>query len=445
MEELFRPQGEGDVLRVRWEGEFLEVVFTARAAFSKRSWPYFLGVVIPWLLLQGQRCVTRLHAFAGHVRSLSGYYRFLSDGKVRTELLSKLLFELIVRTFHPSAVEVVVDDTLCPKWGRQIFGAGRFFDHTSRPRPGFLWGHNWVVLALVVEVWGIPVALPFFLRLYRSEETCRPKEFRTRHDLVLEGLQTLKEWTQLPISLVGDGAYFNSSLIRPLRKMGIPLCGRLRRDAILRADPAPIHPHRRGRHPKYGHRLPSLPAMARSGGRWEIVRAHIYRKEVTLRVETIDAWWPTCGEKIRLVIVRSVHGRKRVTFLATTDLTRCAKEIIEWFARRWTIEQLFSDVKLHLGLDSAEVRKPRSVFRHALFTFACATWIHVWRYRRDLKLSHRQHQAPHHAPCSLRAKLRELRGVFIDQVLFCKRLRATRSRRNASPVADLFAHALTAA
>ena len=184
--------------------------------------------------------------------------------------------------------------------------------------------------------------------------------------------------------------------------------------------------------------------MACSGGCWEVVRAHIYRKDVTLRVKILDAWWPTSGQKIRLVIVRSVRGRQRVTFLATTDLSRSAKAIIECFARRWTIEQLFSDVKLHLGLDSAEVRKPRSVFRHALFTFACTTWIHVWHYRRDQKVLRSQGHARPPSSRSLRAKLRELRGALIDQVLFSKRLRATRSRRNASPVAHLFAHALTA-
>jgi len=433
------------VLRIRWEGEFLEVVFSARAAFSRRSWPYFVAMVIPWLLLQGQRCVTRLHAFGGHARSLSGYYRFLSDGKVRAEVLSRTLVELIVRTFHLSKLLVVVDDTLCPKWGRRIFGTGTFFDHTSRPRPGFLWGHNWVVLALVVDVWNMPVALPFFVRLYRSETSCPPEEFRTRHDFLLEGLQALRSWTSLPISLVADGAYFNASVIRPLRRMRIPFFSRLRRDATLRGDPLARDPHRKGRRPKYGHRLPSLPAMARSGGQWEIIQAHIYRKDVTLRVETIDAWWPTCGQKIRLVIVRSVHGRKRVTFLATTDLTCSAPEIIECYARRWTIEQLFSDVKLHLGLDSAEVRKPRSVFRHALFACACATWIQVWHYRREAKALRHKVSPASHSPRSLCAKLLLLRGVLIDQVLFSKRLRASRSRRNASPLADLFAHALTAA
>jgi hypothetical protein len=433
------------VLRVRWEGEFLEVVFTARAAFSVRSWPYFKAMVIPWLLLQGQRCVTRLHAFGSHARSLSSYYRFLSDGKLRAQILSRSLVELVVRTFGLSQLLVVVDDTLCPKWGRQIFGTGTFFDHCSRPRPGYLFGHNWVVLSLVVDLFGVPVALPFSVRLYRTEKSCLPKEFRTRHELVLESLGALREWTALPISLLGDGAYFNASLIRPLQEWKIGLVSRMRKDATLRADPPTPARHRKGRRPRYGHRLPSLAAIARSGGCWKLLRVHIYRSEVSVRAKTIDAWWPTCGQKIRLVIVRSVRGRVRVTFLASTDLTLTATEVIERFARRWSIEQLFSDVKLHLGLDSAEVRKPRSVLRHALLTFACATWIHVWHYRRDASRQSGRTQGSALQARSLRSKLCDLRAEITDQILFSKRLRSTRSRRNASPMADLFAHALTAA
>ena len=66
------------------------VVCTARPAFSKRSWPYLMAIVAPWILCAGQRCMTRLFAMGRHRRSLSGHYRFLSDGKIRVELLFNL-------------------------------------------------------------------------------------------------------------------------------------------------------------------------------------------------------------------------------------------------------------------------------------------------------------------------------------------------------------------
>ena len=62
------------MLAARWSEEFLEITFSARVAFSKRSWPYFLAMIIPWVVVQGQRCIARLRLLCSHRRSLSGYY-----------------------------------------------------------------------------------------------------------------------------------------------------------------------------------------------------------------------------------------------------------------------------------------------------------------------------------------------------------------------------------
>jgi len=132
--------------RFTLSSSFLGVVLSAKVAFSKRSWPDLAASALPWLLCAGQRSIKRLAALGSHRRSESGYYRFLSDGKWRMGLLFRSLFDLVVSTFSLKELTLVLDDTLSPKWGRGIFGTGSFFDHTARPRPGYIWGHNWVVL-----------------------------------------------------------------------------------------------------------------------------------------------------------------------------------------------------------------------------------------------------------------------------------------------------------
>jgi len=181
--------------RYNLSSSFLGVVLSAKIAFSQRSWPYLAACAVPWLLCAGQRCVTRLAKWGSHRRSLSGYYRFLSDGKWRTEVFFKCLFDLIVRTFRTPDLTLVLDDTLSPKWGRGIFGTAFHFDHTARPRAGYIWGHNWVVLAVVVQVgtraW---VALPFWVALYRPKKTCPRGRFRTRHEMAAEVLGLAEGW-----------------------------------------------------------------------------------------------------------------------------------------------------------------------------------------------------------------------------------------------------------
>jgi hypothetical protein len=415
---------------------FLGVVLSAKVAFSKRSWPYMAATTLPWLLCAGQRCITRLAKLGRHRRSQSGYYRFLSEGKWRMGLLFRSLFDLIVSTFQVTKLTLVLDDTLSPKWGRGIFGTGSFFDHAARPRPGYIWGHNWVALAVVVQIGTMWVALPFWIGLYRPEKTCRKEDFRTRHQLAAEALQAVRSWFSGPILLLADGAYANASLVGPARELSISLVSRIRSDARLReVQPRPQPPGKRGRKPKHGPWLPSLKTLAGQGRALVTQTVSIYGKTVTLRLRVLEAWWPALECAVKVVIARDPRRKERVAYLVTTDLTMTAREVVEAFARRWTIEQLFSVAKNQMGLDSAEVRTERSVVRHAALTMAMVTWVEVWAQRSGGNLSAR--------PFS--AKLAAVRQETVMSTIFASGPRRKGSRRIACTLAELFTTATRAA
>lgn len=414
------------------------VVRTARPAFSKRSWPFLLGFVAPWVLCAGQRCVTRIFAMGGHRRSRSAYYRFLSEGKFRVEVLFRFLFDLILRTFPAPSLLLVVDDTLVPKWGKGIYGAANHFDSVKRPRAGFIWGHDWVVLAVVVQVGAAAwVALPFWIRLYRPKKIVGPKEvFRTRLELTVEALTVVRTWFSGPIVLLADGAYNNQSTILPMRALGIELVSRLRADAKLRRLTPPKNPKgKRGPKPKRGLPLPSLEKLAGDRSAFHAVQVAIYGKSVTLLVREIVAYWQPVRAAVKLVMTRSPNNPKQFAYLMTTDLALGATEVIELFARRWTVEQLFSTMKIQLGLDSAEVRKERSVLRHAALTVAITTWIEVWAWGKSTLLHAR----------SFSTKIAALREEIVTKVIFDSSPRGTRSRRISKGVASLFSTATSAA
>jgi hypothetical protein len=386
------------VKRYNLSSSFLGVVLSAKIAFSERSWPYATACAVPWLLCAGQRCVTRLAVWGSHRRSQSGYYRFLSDGKWRMKLFFRSLFGLILRTFRIAELTLVLDDTLSPKWGRGIFGTAFHFDHTARPRAGFIWGHNWVVLAVVVQVgaraW---VALPFWVVLYRPKKTCQRGQFRTRHEMSAEALGAVRGWFSGPILLLADGAYANGSLVGPARKLGIQVVSRLRADARLREPKPRKQPKgKRGRKPRRGPWLPRLSRLARQRSKFKTLAVAIYGKTVTLRLREVVAWWPPLACAVKVVITRDPKRPKRVAYLVTTDLALTAVEVVEAFAHRWTIEQMFSVAKNQLGFDSAEVRKERSVMRHAALALAMITWVEVWtrRFRRHLSARLRRSWRP---------------------------------------------------
>jgi hypothetical protein len=417
------------LIRYQSTSEFSEIVFSCRVAFSKRSWPYLIAVAIPWLIQSGQRHIRRLSLRAAWRRHESSFYRFFSRFKFRPQLFFRALLGLIVQTFGLKDLLLVVDDTLCPKWGRHIFGTASFFDHVRRPRPGYVWGHNWVVLAVVVRLFGVPVSLPFWVALYRSKKHCPKAEFRTRLEIVAEVLKTVQTWVSLPISLVADGAYNNASILKPLAAMKIPLVSRLRLDAVLRRDAPKRRAKKRGRKPRYGTPFPKLQKIARSNRGWERVWVHIYGKRVRLMIKSFEAWWPKAGVKIRVVITRDPKGKRKPCFLSSTDLTLGPVEIIERFSRRWSIEQLFSDAKLLMGLDSAEVRSPNSVLRQAIFTFALVTWVRIWAAKALARLPRK--------PTSFAGQLSELRGDLLGQTIFASIPGGKLSKRNSEDLARL--------
>lgn len=425
------------MLRCSVASDLEKVVMSAEVAFSKRSWPFVLAFAVPWLVCAGQRSVSRLVALGGLKRSASAYYRFLSEGKWHLPRLFASLLKLIVRTFELKELTLVLDDTLCPKWGRSIFGTGSYYDHVRRPRAGYIWGHNWVVLAVVVPLGKVGcVALPFWIGLYRSKERCSPEEFRTRHQMAAGALTIVRACFSGPIRLLADGAYANDSLITPARVLDIEIVSRIRSDArLLRPSPGARARNRRGRKPTKGAPLPRLSSLARSRSAFRSERVTIYGKCLTLLVREFEAYWPPLGRVVRIVITRDPRRAKRLAYLVTTDLTLCAREVVESFAQRWTIEQLFSVAKLQMGLDTAEVRKPRAVVRHAALCIALITWTEVWTRKAK----------PNLWPRTFAAKLSALRAETISKTVFSSGPRDRGSRRIARGLASIFTAATSAA
>lgn len=420
----------------RISSSFLGVTLTARVAFSARSFPFLQSLVVPWVLCTGQRVMTRLRSLGRHPRSLSAHYRFLSEGKWRMDLLVRCLFKLVLATFPTPSLTLVIDDTLCPKWGRGIYGTARFFDHVHRPRPGYVWGHNWVVLAVVVPLgpraW---VSLPFWIRLYQVKEQCQKGEFRTRFEMAVEALKRVREWYSGPIVLVADGAYFTRPFVLPLKALGIDVISRIRQDADFRAIEPPPRRRGAGRPALHGATLPKLKILLEQTEAFSSLTTHVYGQRVTFRVREVRAYWPALLLPVQIVIARDPRHPRRYAYLVTTDLSLSAKQVVEAFARRWTIEQLFSVAKEQMGLDSAEVRSPRSVVRHAALAMAMITWVEVW-FRRS------------HADAGARSfsyKLAALRAQSVKETIFASVCPSRQTRAIVARVAQLLATATRAA
>ena len=69
-------------------------------------------------------------------------------------MMSNVLARLVIHLFVPTGmIEVAVDDTLCRKRGLMLYGAGMHHDPliSSRAKPLVSWGHDWVVVTLLIS------------------------------------------------------------------------------------------------------------------------------------------------------------------------------------------------------------------------------------------------------------------------------------------------------
>jgi len=96
---------------------------------------------------------------------------------------------------------------------------------------------------------------------------------------------------------------------------------------------------------------------------------------------------------------------------------------------------MFSVAKNQMGFDSAEVRKERSVLRHAALCMAMITFVEAWAKIRGGRESRR----------TFSAKLARAREEAVEETIFASGPRRKERREIAKATRELFSTALCAA
>ncbi len=120
---------------------------------------------------------------------------------------------------------------------------------------------------------------------------------------------------------------------------------------------------------------------------WRDITCLLYGSEVVKRVKTFLATHRTFGGPVRVVIVQEKTGPQ---FFSCTDVNASARKILEAFADRSAIEQVFHDVKEVWGSGQQQVR---NIWTN-LAAWHLNLWMHtlteLWAWRRSAKqLVHR--------------------------------------------------------
>jgi DDE superfamily endonuclease len=370
--------------------------------FTKPSFQTFQALLTGWCLSFRHRFVTELILSSGstHQGHHSCYHRFFSQASWDLDTLWYFLARLLIATFAATGlIEVAGDDTLCRKRGLTIYGTGMHHDPllSSRALKVTSWGHDWLVLCLVVrgswapsKVW----CLPLLARLYRNRQGLakgrkgqrRPTDpnHRTRPELFREMVQVLAGWfPQRQFLVSGDSAYGGRSVLRHL-PANVDLISHVHPKGALYEPPPPRRPSQRGAGRKKGTRLPGMAAWAADGRQpWTELVLDQFGLHATLHVKTRQALYYKAGgpRLLTIVLVHDAAGRRPDQMFYGTRLDWDARQILSYYAARWAIEVTFENCKQLLGLAEPANRTPRAVERTAPMALVLYSLIVVWFHR----------------------------------------------------------------
>jgi len=343
--------------------------------FTAPGFVHFAHFVLAHMALLGTpHCVTetlRLTQFHQVVHWTTPY-AFMQRGRWACQQVSQCLLDLLTMTLGVTGeVVVVLDDTLVKKWGKHFFGLGLYPDPTDK-NPGAhkrrVWGHCWVVLALLWESQtgqgvGFPLAALLFVPLARCA-TAWP--FLTKIDLAERSLCGLR-WPATRLILAVDNLYAKAQLARlTLTPQPCVLVSRLRSNAALYLPPSPPPTIPcRGRPRLRGPKVTAAQLYRRRSQR-QVLTVHIYGKRVTIAayVGVVIPSRRLGNAPIRVVIFPQRSGHKMNIFFST-DPTMTPGRLLELYAARFKIEDIFDELKTSGGFADCRQRRFPALKRHA--------------------------------------------------------------------------------
>jgi len=337
------------------------------------------------MITGGRKTVTNIaHACFFLDRHIASFEKFLSQYKWDMIQVSKAMIRLLLKVLADKlyickAFLLSIDTTFTAKASKKMTGVQKWKDHSGNPdRGSYITGHHWAIAGLISRLANRFLCWPILTRMISGKTN--PSHYVSTPDglypmtfwdsviaMVLQVKETLGD---LALRVVVDAYFANSSFIKPLIDIGVHVITRWRKDGVGWDDPLPYsgkgRPRKYGKQWKLADLLKVFPA--------ESVTVNVYGKMVQVAAVTRDMWLRDIPQKVRVVVVEGVY---KPIILISTDLTLTAKEIIEIYSSRFSIEIAIRDLKQHFGFGDYQCTTTSSILRFV--QLSCLSFC-LWRF-----------------------------------------------------------------
>ena len=371
---------------------YMSLLGKMRGVFTEPSFSIFTEI-IKGILISPRKTITRFYLLGDRIKHFTDYHRFLNHSQWEPQNLALLILKAVVEAFNINHLILGLDDTLIPKYGKNIWGRALHFDHAAKVNLAqYIKGHNWVTLGVlehvaVLKKW---ICFPFRTDLFvpqKERAGTDDTSTTTKIDIAISMLESVKEhFSLLSLTLVADALYAKKKLLQWCIESKVTMISRLRSDAALYAPKkkqSAGHIKKRGRPATKGKRLPSLDTMSNKVKKFSSLTLTLYGKEKTVEYRQFQAYWKPAGTVVNVVIVKYPKKRGTITaYFLSTDCDQSVESILTLVAARWSLENAFKDMKQHLGFGSWQCWSERAVIRSVPMTCAAYSTLMLWSHQQ---------------------------------------------------------------
>ena len=260
--------------------------------------------------------------------------RFLNGSAKKQRRLQEANENLLAQRANKlPEVVIAIDDTTCPREGKEIQGSG--IHHSA---DGLVKGQCAVTCVLkIAGEW-----LAWAVEGYRPKASCPKGEFESKIELAKEILQALRQKLRISVTVLMDSWYTCAPILIPIIEAGWTFVAAIKCNRILEIN---------GRKTVVRH-------LAKGPRTYKTVQLSKKRK---LKVAKRIVHLPKVGT-VLLFITKG--GAKETRFLVTNDLQMSESEMVRLYRQRFGIEIFHKDIKQHLAFGHVFMRSWQGVQTH---------------------------------------------------------------------------------